>query len=65
MYLAQRTNWGHFLHRNGIRNYGFFKKRGKPEFLEKNVLEQGRKPTTNIHTITRRKVIRKMYFISQ
>ena len=34
MYLAQSTNWGHF------------EERGKPEYPEKNLSEQGREPTT-------------------
>jgi len=28
-------------------NVGFFEERGKPENPEKNLLEQGREPTTN------------------
>ena len=34
---------------------GFFEERGKPEYLEKNLSEQGREPTTNSTHIWRRR----------
>ena len=46
-YLAQNANWGHLQDRIGIWMCWFFEERGKPEYPEKNLSEQGREPTTN------------------
>ena len=46
MYLAQSTNWGH-SRSNWNLEVLVFEERGKPEYPEKNLLEQGREPTTN------------------
>ena len=47
MYLAQSTNWGHFSRSNWNLEVLVFEERGKPEYPEKNLSEQGREPTTN------------------
>ena len=39
MYLSQSTNWN--------LQVLIFEKRGKPEYPEENLSEQGREPTTN------------------
>ena len=45
MYLAQSTNWGHFPDWN--LEVLVFEERGKPEYPEKTLSEQGRERITN------------------
>ena len=47
MYLAQSTNWGTLSRWNWNLEVLVFEERGKPEYPEKNLSEQGREPTTN------------------
>ena len=45
------TVWGHSSDRIGIWKCLVFEERGKPEYQEKNQLEEGREPTTNSNHI--------------